>query len=61
MTMEAGTSRLIQVREELLLRVGDPVSCGFTINGQVGRPLGVAGAPVNVRITKENYREFLGT
>ncbi|HXG90585.1 MAG TPA: RodZ domain-containing protein [Vicinamibacterales bacterium] len=58
--MEGGTTKTIQVRDELLLRVGDPETCAFSINGQAGRPLGVAGAPVNVRITKENYREFLG-
>jgi hypothetical protein len=59
--LQAGDHRRIEVRDELVLRVGDPGACAFSINGEAGRPLGPAGAPVNVRITKDNYRAFLGS
>jgi cytoskeletal protein RodZ len=59
--LQAGDHRKIEVRDELVLRVGDPGACLFSINGQEGRPLGPAGSPVNVRITKDNFREFLSS
>jgi hypothetical protein len=57
--LQAGERQTFQVRDELILRVGDPGAVSFSINGQSGRALGRPGEPVNVRITKENYREFL--
>jgi cytoskeletal protein RodZ len=59
--LQAGDHRKIEVRDELVLRVGDPAACLFSINGQAGRPLGPPGSPVNVRITKDNFREFLSS
>ena len=59
--LQAGERQTIQVREELVMRVGDPGAVTMSINGQAGRPLGRAGEPVNVRITKENFRDFLSS
>jgi cytoskeletal protein RodZ len=59
--LQAGEREILEVREELVLRVGDPAALSFSINGRSGRPLGRAGEPVNVRITKENFREFLSS
>lgn len=59
--LQAGDNRTIEVRQELVLRVGDPDACAFSINGRAGRPLGSPGAPVTVRITKDNFREFLSS
>ena len=59
--LQAGEQQTIEVHDELILRVGDPGVLTFSINGIEGRPLGRAGEPVNVRITKENFREFLGS
>lgn len=59
--LQVGDNRTIEVRDELVLRVGDAGACAFSINGRSGRPLGPAGAPVNVRITKDNFREFLSS
>jgi cytoskeletal protein RodZ len=59
--LQAGDHRTIEVRDELVLRVGDAGACLFSINGQAGRPLGPAGSAVNVRITKDNFREFLSS
>jgi transcriptional regulator with XRE-family HTH domain len=57
--LQAGDQETIEVHDELILRVGDPAALTFSINGHEGRPLGRAGEPVNVRITKDNFREFL--
>jgi cytoskeleton protein RodZ len=57
--LQAGERHRFQVRDELVLRVGDPAALTFSINGQSGRSLGRAGEPVNVHITKDNYRQFL--
>jgi hypothetical protein len=57
--LQAGERHTLEASEELVLRVGDPAALSFSINGQAGRPLGRAGQPVNVRITKDNFREFL--
>ena len=58
--LDAGDEETIEVHDELVLRVGDPAALSYSINGRPGRPLGQAREPVNVRITKENFREFLG-
>lgn len=59
--LQAGDRQTIEVNDELVLRVGDPATLSFSINGQPGRSLGRAREPVNVRITKDNFREFLGS
>jgi hypothetical protein len=59
--LKAGDERKIEVRDALLLRVGDPAACAYSINGKAGKPLGTVGMPVTVRITKENSKEFLGS
>jgi hypothetical protein len=58
--LDAGDEETIEVHDELVLRVGDPAALSYWINGQPGRRLGEPREPVNVRITKENFREFLG-
>ena len=59
--LQAGDEENIEVHDELVLRVGDPSALTFSINGRPGRILGQSGEPVNVRITKENFREFLSS
>jgi cytoskeleton protein RodZ len=59
--LKAGDQRPFEVRDAVILRVGDPGACAFSINGRAGRPLGSPGAPVTVRITKDNFREFLSS
>jgi transcriptional regulator with XRE-family HTH domain len=59
--LKAGDLRPIEVRDALVLRVGDPGACAFSINGRTGRALGTPGAPVTVRITKDNFKEFLSS
>jgi cytoskeleton protein RodZ len=57
--MQRGERQVIDVHDEVVLRVGDPAVFTFSINGMSGRPVGHAGEAVTVRITKQNYREFL--
>jgi cytoskeletal protein RodZ len=57
--LSAGERRQISVRDEVALRVGDPATFALSINGVAARPLGSAGQPINVRITRDNYKTFL--
>jgi hypothetical protein len=59
--LQAGDHHTFQVHDELVIRVGDPGAVTYSINGQPGRPLGRAGEPINVRITKDNYRDFVSS
>lgn len=58
--MQAGEREVIEAREEVVLRVGDPAAFTFHINEMPGRPLGGVGQPLTVRITTQNYHEFVG-
>jgi cytoskeletal protein RodZ len=57
--MESGEQQTIDAHDEAVLRVGDPSAFAFSIDGLAGRSLGRPGEAVTVRITKQNYREFL--
>jgi hypothetical protein len=59
--LQAGDQERIEVHDELVLRVGDPGALAFTINGHAGRTLGRPGEPINVRITKDNFRDFISS
>ena len=54
-----GELRALSANDEGTLRIGDPGALSYTINGQPGRALGTRGAPVDVRITRDNFRDFL--
>jgi cytoskeleton protein RodZ len=54
-----GERRAVTATDAVALRVGDPGALSYTINGQPGRALGARGQPVDVHITRENFREFL--
>ncbi len=50
----------VTARDSILLNVGNAGGFTFTINGQSGSPMGNPGAVLkNIRITQENYTEFL--
>jgi cytoskeleton protein RodZ len=57
--LQAGDSRVIDAKDELVLRVGDPATLSMVINGRPARSLGRAAEPVTVRIDKENFGDFL--
>ena len=54
-----GEQRTVSANEAVTLRVGNPGALSYAINGQPGRTLGAPGQPVDVRITRDNFREFL--
>jgi transcriptional regulator with XRE-family HTH domain len=57
--LQPGDREIVDVVDEAVVRVGEPGALSFSINGQSGRALGPAGQPVTVRITKDNFRDFL--
>jgi hypothetical protein len=59
--LRPGERQTLDIADEIVLRVGEPGALSFSINGVTGRPLGPAGQPVTVRITRDNFREFLSS
>jgi hypothetical protein len=59
--LQPGERHTLDITDEVVLRVGEPGALSVSINGQAGRPLGPAGQPVTVRITRDNFREFLSS
>jgi hypothetical protein len=57
--MQPGERETIDARDDLVLRAGNPSALAVTLNGSPARLPGRPGAPTTVRITRENYREFL--
>ena len=57
--LRGGDQQTFIANDELLIRVGDPGAFTYSINGRNGRSLGRTGEPVNVRITRDNVREFI--
>lgn len=58
--LRAGEHHTFDVETEAVMRVGDPAALTLMINGQPGRRLGAAEEPVDIRITRTNFREYLG-
>jgi cytoskeletal protein RodZ len=59
--MNAGDRQTLKVREALTLRVGDPATFSFSIDGMPGRSLGPAGVARTIRIDRTNYWSFLSS
>jgi hypothetical protein len=57
--LQAGESETIEAHDELVLRVGDPGTLVYSINGRMGRLVGEPGEPINIRITRDNFRQFI--
>lgn len=57
--LRPGEQHAFDVKNEAVLRVGDPGALTLSINGETGRPLGPAGEPVDIRITATNFYQFL--
>ena len=59
--LQGGERLSFTVTREALLRVGDPSAVSLTINGRSVRALGPPGRPVNVTISRENFKELLSS
>jgi cytoskeletal protein RodZ len=57
--LSQGDRRTIDSSSDVTLRVGDPATCAFTINGKPARVPGAAGQAVTVHISTANYTQFL--
>jgi cytoskeleton protein RodZ len=57
--MQPGERQVIDARDTLMLRVGDPSAFTFSINGVPGAPLGVPAVPVTIRIRPGHPVEFV--
>lgn len=55
----AGEIRTLEAIADISLRIGDAAAFAYAINGRPGRTLGGPGRVRDVRITRENYTEFL--
>jgi len=55
---QAGETFTVSAMEELVLRVGDPDSLTYTLNGVAGRPLGTRGQPTTVVINESTLPSF---
>jgi transcriptional regulator with XRE-family HTH domain len=57
--MEAGERTQVEAHDEVTLLVGDPATCVFDINGAGVRQLGAPGQPVSIRLTRQNFEQYL--
>jgi cytoskeleton protein RodZ len=56
-----GEREAIDATDEVTLRLGDPSACAFSINGLAARPVGQPGQPATLRITRQNYKDFVNS
>jgi cytoskeletal protein RodZ len=57
--LQAGDRRDLEVRRDLILRIGDAGALTLTINGVDARPLGRSGEVVTARLDLRNFTTFL--
>lgn len=57
--MQAGDRETFAVHDTLVLRVGNPGTFTFSVNGRPARLPGRPGQPVTIRLGPENFTEFL--
>jgi len=57
--MQPGEREVLQAREEIVLNVGDAGAFAFSLNQQVGKPLGNSGQVITVRINQNNVENFV--
>ena len=57
--MQPGDREVLQARQEIVLHVGDAGAFAFSLNQQLGKPLGNSGQVITVRINQENVEDFV--
>ena len=57
--MRAGERETYGARAEIILNVGDAGAFAFAINQRDGRALGASGQVVTVRMTPQNYDDYV--
>jgi cytoskeleton protein RodZ len=56
--MNVGERVMIDAREEAIVRIGDAGACALSVNGSPAVPVGTAGKPATLRITKDSSSDF---
>jgi cytoskeleton protein RodZ len=59
--LQMGEEQMIDVRRELVLTAADAGAVALTLNGEIAKPLGIAGEVVTARLSLENFRDFLSS
>jgi hypothetical protein len=57
--LKTGERVQFDVNDRAALRIGDPASFSFTLNGIPGRVLGTAHTAVNLTFDRQNYKSVL--
>jgi len=57
--LAAGERHEFDVRRNLVLTISDPSALGLSVNGAPARRLGRAGRSTTIRLTLENYKEYV--
>lgn len=57
--LRKGEQATLEARESVVLRIGEPGALRYSIDGRTGRPLGPAGQPVTVRMTRDTLQAFI--
>ncbi|HEX6322677.1 MAG TPA: RodZ domain-containing protein [Vicinamibacterales bacterium] len=57
--LNAGDRETHEIREGAVVRIGDAGAMTFTINGRPSKPIGPPGSPETIRITRDNFKEFI--
>jgi cytoskeletal protein RodZ len=58
--MQRGDRETVTADGPVLLRVGDPTTFAYSINGQPGRPLAITSGPVSVEFSAATLPSFIG-
>jgi cytoskeletal protein RodZ len=58
--LQPGERHAFEVRDEAVMRIGEPGALTISIDGRAVRPLGPAGQPIDVAIDRTNVRQYLG-
>ena len=48
--LQPGETQSLSAQRDIVIRVGDPASFIYSVNGRAGQPLGTANVPVTVRV-----------
>ncbi len=57
--MKPGDRTSVDVENSAVVRVGDAEACALSVNGSPAHAMGPSGQPLTVRITRENYQQFI--
>jgi len=59
--LEPHENVVLAAEHEIRVRIGDAAALEYSINGERGRSLGESGEARTIRLTPDNYREFVVT